>query len=254
MIISLQLESIHYQADLSKPLDISLPLRAGAGNPSCYYAEPVLMKTIVSGDFVGSVQRGGSVNYQKITITPHGNGTHTECYGHITADESATVNSLLSSFHFISEVISLSPETLQGGDRVVTLRSFKEKQQHKNSKAIIIRTLPNDTSKKDRQYSGTNPPYLEAELANYLVAQGVDHLLLDLPSVDKEVDGGKLAGHKAFWQMNGVVRKHCTITELIYVPDAIADGLYLLSLQIAPFEMDASPSKPVLYKLTDFLP
>lgn len=254
MIISLQFESIHYKADLSKPLDISLPLHTGAGNPSCYYAEPVQIETIVAGDFVGSVQRGGSVNYQKITMTPHGNGTHTECYGHISADDTATVNSLLSSFHFISEVVSLPPETLPNGDRVLTLRSFKEKQQHKNLKAIIIRTLPNDADKKERQYSGTNPPYLEAELAKYLVALGVEHLLLDLPSVDKEVDGGKLAGHRAFWKMDSSIRKHSTITELIYVPDEIADGLYLLNLQIAPLEIDASPSKPVLYKLTDFLP
>jgi hypothetical protein len=42
-----------------------------------------------------------------------------------------------------------------------------------------------------------------------------------------------------------------TITEFIYVPDAIEDGTYFLELQLAPFENDASPSRPVLYKVTD---
>lgn len=254
MIISLDFESNNYRADLSKPLDISFPLRPHATSPSCYYADPVQVETIIAGDFIGSVKRGGSVNYQKITITPHGNGTHTECYGHLSADDTATLNSLLTSFHFIGELVSLFPELQSNGDQVVTLNSFKEKQKFRMAKAVIIRTLPNGRDKKERQYSGTNPPYLEARLTDYLSANGVEHLLLDLPSVDKEVDGGELAAHKAFWKMNSGIRKHCTITELIYVPDAIPDGLYLLNLQITPLEMDASPSKPVLYKLTDFLP
>ncbi len=38
-------------------------------------------------------------------------------------------------------------------------------------------------------------------------------------------------------------------TELIFVRDEVEDGSYLLNLQIASFENDASPSKPVLYKI-----
>jgi hypothetical protein len=36
---------------------------------------------------------------------------------------------------------------------------------------------------------------------------------------------------------------------MIFLPDSIPDGIYLLNLQIASLETDASPSKPVLYKL-----
>ena len=36
---------------------------------------------------------------------------------------------------------------------------------------------------------------------------------------------------------------------MIYVPNDIDDGMYLLNLQIASFENDASPSKPVLYRV-----
>jgi len=40
-----------------------------------------------------------------------------------------------------------------------------------------------------------------------------------------------------------------TITELIYVPNSVTDGEYLLELQVAAFENDASPSRPVLYNI-----
>jgi hypothetical protein len=36
---------------------------------------------------------------------------------------------------------------------------------------------------------------------------------------------------------------------MIYVENQVADGIYILNLQIASFENDASPSKPVLYKI-----
>ena len=80
-------------------------------------------------------------------------------------------------------------------------------------------------------------------------------MLIDLPSVDREEDDGKLVAHKAFWnvknvdELNSDARLHCTITEMIFVSDAIKDGSYILNLQIASFENDASPSKPVLYKI-----
>ena len=61
--------------------------------------------------------------------------------------------------------------------------------------------------------------------------------------------------HKAFWnvknvnKLNADARMNCTITEMIYVDNSISDGSYFLNLQIASFENDASPSKPVLYSL-----
>ena len=83
----------------------------------------------------------------------------------------------------------------------------------------------------------------------YIVEQGIEHLLIDLPSVDRESDEGKLLAHKAFWKFPNQIREQSTITELIYVPNKVKDGLFLLNIQIASFEIDASPSKPVLYKL-----
>lgn len=254
MIANLTIGTEEFSVDFSMPLDISLPLRQGNANPTCYYADPVKFETIEAGDFIGSVAKGGSVNYQKITLTPHGNGTHTECYGHISSDQHATINSLLKEFHFVAELISIEPERKENNDEVITLEKVKNAIKFSNTKALIIRSLPNSDNKKHKDYSGTNPPYLEAALTSYLVEKGIEHLLIDLPSVDKEMDGGALSAHKNFWKLTGNTRKHCTITELIFAPSYIEDGLYLLNLQISPIEIDAAPSKPILYKLREYLP
>lgn len=251
MITTLTHNSKTYRADLSQSYDISLPLKQGFDNPNCYWAEPVTFDTIRAGSFIGSVQEGGSVNYQKLSLTPHGNGTHTECYGHISAD-GATLNQHLKTFHFITEVITVTPEQA-GDDLIITLYSVIKKIQHKSIDALVIRTLPNTEAKKTVQYSGTNPPYLQAKAAAFMAESGIKHLLLDLPSVDREVDGGQLSAHKAFWKFPEQTRTDCTITELIFVDNAVADGLYLLNLQITSLEIDASPSKPILYKLAEVL-
>ena len=108
---------------------------------------------------------------------------------------------------------------------------------------------PNLLDKKSKRYSNTNPPFLLEEVAIYLKEKGIKHLLIDLPSVDKEKDNGELVVHNAFWNTKGELRMDATITEFIYVPNTVDDGEYLLNLMIAPFENDATPSKPVLYKI-----
>ena len=253
MTIQLTFDDKKYSADLSVPLDISLPLREGSNNPNCYWAEPVKFETISSGSFIGSVKAGGNVNYQRLTFAPHGNGTHTECYGHLSADDGATLNQSLTNFHFVAELISVSPERRSNGDFVITLNQVKEKIKHRQARALIVRTLPNNDSKKTQQYSGTNPAYFEAAVTEYLAKNGILHLIVDLPSLDREVDEGKLLAHKAFWSFNTEIRKGSTVTELAFIDNSIPDDLFLLNLQITSLEMDASPSKPVLYKLAEVL-
>jgi len=203
--------------------------------------EPVKMD-----DWEGSVKKGASVNFNNISFNPHAHGTHTECVGHISKDF-YSVNRSLLQFFFLAEVISVSPK-MQGEDAVILASEVKSLLAGKLPQALVIRTLPNTSEKKTMQYSNTNWPYLEEEAANYLREIGVSHLLIDLPSVDKEKDDGKLLAHKAFWNFPNATRFDATITEFIYVPNHIEDGSYLLDLQIAPFENDATPSKPILYK------
>ena len=237
-----------YSCDLSKPLDISLPLKSGAKGPKCFYAPDFSIEPYVSGEFIGSVKAGAPVNFYNVQFNPHGNGTHTECVGHISK-KMVSINQSLEQYHYVSQVISIKPEKLDNGDLVILKEQLMELKKTKVPKALIIRTLPNVAAKRKKNYSGTNPPYIDYRAMEYIVGLGIEHLLLDLPSVDREEDEGRLHAHKVFWNFPKKDRVHCTITEMVFIDDHIVDGIYLLNMQIAPFEMDATPSKPVLYKM-----
>jgi kynurenine formamidase len=238
-----------YQIDLSNPLDLSIPLRGDAQNVNAWGLEHPQITPYSEGDFIGKVSEGASVNFNDIAFNPHAHGTHTECVGHIT-EEFHSINQSLDQFFFLAELISVAPE-LQEDDWVISRPILEVALKKEKPTALVICTLPNDRKKLSRQYSGTNPPYLLEEAVQFLVEIGVEHLFIDLPSVDKEKDEGRLLAHKAFWNFDGKLRKQATITELIYVPDGIEDGPYFLNLQVAAFENDASPSRPVLYKIVE---
>jgi arylformamidase len=193
------------------------------------------------------VSEGASTNFNNIQFNPHAHGTHTECVGHITR-EFHSINEFLKTFIFTAKLISLEP-VKNGEDHVITEEQVRDVFEKGEAEAIIIRTLPNYIEKRSRHYSHTNWPYLEESAARYLRVCGVKHLLIDLPSVDKEKDEGKLLAHKAFWDHPKNTRMDATITEMVYVPNKVEDGDYILNLQVASFENDAAPSRPVLYKL-----
>ncbi len=248
MLITFNFQNTSYQADLSQPIDISIPLKEGTDTVNCFYAPLMETSPVIAGDFIGSTQQGGLVNFLNIRLNPHGNGTHTECAGHITK-EVYTINQSLRNYHFIAKLVSVYPTKLENGDRVILKTQMEALLREGEAEALIIRTLPNHEDKLTRHYSGTNPPYIDYQAMEYIVSCGVQHLLVDLPSVDREEDGGKLLAHKAFWQLPDNVRKNATITELLFVNNIIKDDFYLLNIQISSLEIDASPSKPVIYKI-----
>lgn len=236
-----------YQIDLSKPLDISIPLKADKSNLTAWYVDAPKFEPVEGDGFIGDVNQGGSVNFRNIIFNPHGHGTHTECVGHISK-ENYTINQCLKEFFFLAELVSVSPEKI-GDDLVITLDQIKSVWKNNNAKAIVIRTLPNRDEKLSMQYSNTNPPFIALEAVQFLIDNGVEHLLIDTPSVDKENDNGVLKSHHAFWEYPHNTQENRTITELIFVPETIEDGTYFINIQIASFENDASPSKPILYKI-----
>ena len=248
-----------FKIDLSKPIDISIPLSNTDKNPIAWYIEKPKIEPVKVGDWIGKVSEGSSTNFNNIFFNPHGHGTHTECLGHITR-EFYSINQCLKQFFFTAKLISVEPEIIDGN--LVITKNHVVDALHRNvsnfniaTESLIIRTLPNLESKKSKKYSNTNPPYLSEEAAIYIREIGIQHLLIDLPSVDREEDEGKLLAHKAFWNVKDVknlnddARMNCSITEMIFVDDEVKDGKYILNLQITSFENDASPSKPIIYSL-----
>lgn len=254
MKATIEFKGKYYNINLNNPIDISLPIEANENNPIAWYLEQPLIQPVIAENFIGSVASGkSSTNFNTITFNPHGHGTHTECLGHITKDF-YSINKHLKTFFFFAQVITVKPKLFKQ-DLVIDKFSIKTALNGNTPQALIIRTLPNDESKKHAKYSNTNFPYLLEESAEFIKSINVEHLLIDLPSVDKENDQGKLLSHKAFWNvkdvhnLNNDARLQATITEMVYLNQSINDGFYFLNLQIASFENDASPSKPILYAI-----
>lgn len=247
MKATIQHKDREYKVDLSKPLDISLSLRGDERNPVAWYLEAPRIEPVQEGDWVGKVSKGASTNFNNIYFNPHGHATHTECVGHITP-EFYSINETLKNFFFLAKLVSITPQNFVENE-VITKEALQKVLKPNQAEALVIRTLPNTIAKRSKKYSHTNWPYLEEAAARYIRECGVEHLLVDLPSVDKEKDEGKLLAHKAFWNYPKNTRFEATITELVYVPSKVEDGLYFLNLQPASFENDAAPSKPVLYKV-----
>ena len=238
-----------YNTNLRAGIDISIPLTSESAGPKCFFAPNFKIEPVISGNFVGEVSAGSPVNFRNIFINPHGNGTHTECVGHITA-EPYTINQCLTEFHFVAFLVTIMPEKIFESDYVITENVLRNKiGESEQTPAIIVRTLPNTDEKLKKDYSGTNPAYFSEDAMLYLNNRDIVHLLTDLPSVDRAEDGGKLLAHKAFWDWPMIPNKKKTITEMVYIDNVVPDGLYLCNIQIASIESDASPSKIVIYPL-----
>lgn len=247
--------------------DISIPLRFDGRQPSAFGVG------IATAEELGDTREDSSVNFERYSLVPHCNGTHTECVGHIT-HERISVRSFLRDAMMHAVLVSVEPESettdtysvaFESGDRLITRSALEKKLASRSPSdesdlplALIVRTLPNNDSKLTADYGDENiSPYLTTEAMKLIVDRGFKHLLVDMPSIDRLFDDGHLSNHRIFWnvargsfEINEATRIGSTITELIYVPNDVADGEYLLNLQVAPFESDAAPSRPVLFALT----
>lgn len=250
-------------------IDISIPMHFNGEQPNTYGVAKATSQAYESGGWVGDTRRGGSCNFETYTLTPHCNGTHTECVAHI-ANARLAIPEILTPGLQPAILISVSPRPghlsqdtydppLEEKDFIIDQDMIYEALKDVPAEfhaAIVIRTLPNAEDKKARDYMTHPPAFFSEQAMEYLAGLDIRHLLIDLPSVDRLFDDGKLSTHHIFWgvpqeshdidESNPSPR---TITEMVFVPEEVADGQYLLDLQIAPFMSDAAPSRPVLFDL-----
>ena len=157
MIVQLRHNGGHYTANLTKPLDISISIsKKGA---LAWSVSPPNIKPVKQGLWIGDVSKGAGVNFNNIFFNPHAHGTHTECVGHISPRKES-INMELLSFFFVSKLITITPKK-NNKDCIITKNSLEKLvSKNDNIDALIIRTLPNNETKKYKNYSKTNPPYL----------------------------------------------------------------------------------------------
>ena len=261
----LNIENSRVEVDFSKGIDISIPLYFNGDQPNTYNVDKATSKPYQDGTFFGDTRKGGPCNFETYRLTPHCNGTHTECIGHITKQR-IPITDCLKQEIIPSSLITIEPKNsnekynpdLDIDDLVITKEILENKLKNINCNflhALIIRTLPNNEEKKRRDYMKIKPSFFTIDAMKYIVDLGVQHLLVDMPSVDRLFDEGILSAHNIFWETKdkkfNIKSSKKTITEMIFVSDKIKDGKYLLNLQFAPFMADASPSRPILYKINE---
>ncbi len=265
--------------DLLNPISLAIPLRFEGPQPNFYGVEKASALPVQIGKLIGDTREGGSCNFSQVKLIPHCNGTHTECVGHIT-HERIPLAMCLKDVFMRALLISVFPEkasetdetypVLDKEDLLITKKCIEDAlkrilleeknkkttyQSNSLSKTLIVRTMPNDLSKQSRIYLEETPPFFSLEAVHYIRQQGFNHLVVDLPSIDRIRDEGKLLNHRIFWnvepgsfEISSKTQIHNTITELAYIGNEIEDGEYLLNLQITAFELESSPSRPILFK------
>ena len=264
-----------WSADLNSGYDLSLPLAFNGAQPRFFAAPNASAAPYAIGDFSGNVASGASCNCNTVSLTPHCNGTHTESIAHIVATD-ASIRDIAPRELLVACLISIAPRAAsqvadalnplaQSDDPVIDSRQLCDALLSLDAAAVdtetidalIVRTLPNDLGKTNRDYDVlVCPPYFTAAAIQVAVDFGIRHILTDLPSLDRMRDDGLLAAHRAFWGLplgstdaKLARRPKATVTELCFVDNAVADGWYLLNLQVAPFMADAAPSRPIIYPL-----
>ncbi len=252
-MLTLDIGARQYIVAVDDPIDISIPLVFGSDRPNAFYLPTAAAVVAEGGDFIGDTRRGGSCNCETVTLNPHGNGTHTECVGHLSRQRLAVRDQLRSPL--IPSLLVSVPLRERDDGRVIEQDDLADAISRYRDlpeeflEGLIVRTLPNEATKREAVYSGANPPYPSTEAMEMIRELGVRHLLLDLPSADRE-DDPLLTNHRLFWSMNGSnipeEAMERTITEMIFAENAIEDGPWVLNLQIPPFMLDAAPSRPLL--------
>ena len=257
--------------DLSHPVDLSLRLEFHGAQPRHFGAPPASARPYAVPGFSGSVESGASCNCEVLTLIPHCNGTHTECVAHLTReplDAYRVVPAGLLPALLLSVAPVPAPQAHEGsvpepqpGDELITRAALERAWPARAPfapRALAIRTLPNGTDKRSRDYSHLNPPYLSREAAELLSERSIMHLIVDLPSIDRSHDEGRLTAHRIFFglppgeaALAAAQRAAATVTELAYVPESLPDGAYLLELQVPALAGDAVPSRPLLYPLLE---
>lgn len=282
MKVSVSFANKQYQVDTSvaHSLAISVDFINSDNQPNHFGAVPAQAKPMQAGGFIGDTKKGGSCNVNELTLNPHCNGTHTETIAHICHTASSETKGLVQKISDINiaplmpcPVISLTPlaasstnehysPDFEVGDMVISQQQLETQLSSYNEhqlQCLAIRTLPNQQTKCQASYNESNQPaFFTREAILYLNKRGVEHLILDIPSLDRLNDDGLLTCHHLFWQVpegehavNAKSLPHKTITEMAYIDNAIEDGFYFINLQTPAFVNDAAPSRPVLYNATE---
>ena len=267
MIVSIQHREKTYTLDTSSFFDLSIPYHFNGPQPNFYDAKPGSLSPFKTNDISYFVKDGAGCNVPEINMNIHCTGTHTECVGHLT-NQSSSVSEYIQDLFFPTILLTIQPipfssckdsyhVNVDGSEKVInrgSLEKMLKKFHNYCPSSLVIRTLPNPIEKQFYKYMEHVPPFFTNDAIEFLFSENINHLIVDLPSLDRIKDGGIVGNHRIFWgdgkDPRGDVdlNSNRTISELAYIPDMIKDGFYFLEIQLPHFQCDAAPSRPILIK------
>jgi len=257
--MKVKIKNIIYEID-PKEIDISIPIQFNSKkNPKFYDNNNPSNVFYKDANLEYNINKNGPCNVPIIKMNIHCCGTHTETANHII-QKALTINKIKNFNFLICQLVTINPESInnesyhypiESNEKVITKKILKQKINNIDFsliKSLIIRTTPNTHYKKKINYNKQTYPFLTTNAVLYLKDLGIRNLLIDTPSIDRFNDDGILGNHHIFFAENGISNKN-TLTELVYVPNLYKDGLYLLNLGVPNFQLDAAPSRPILFKI-----
>ena len=229
----------------------------------------------VSGVFIGDVEQGGSCNVDILHLSPH-KLTHLQTETHIISE--GTNISDLGLIEGFALVVDLSgwmglekDETLDSNGRKSTNSISVAQLQYAVDEAIGQVLSPEQRfnllaiktrlslDREDTDYTGRDPLHLEPEVAQFIhdyheivgnPGRQIQTLILDLPSIDREDDGGLLLAHRNYFgikdgKSQGEKR---SLVEFAYLR-GLETGLYYCQIHPYPIQTNAIIVNPVFYPL-----
>ena len=203
--MKIQIEHNHklYEINSDEGTSISIPVNFNKDlNPKFYDTNNPEKKYYLSDKVEYNLSKGAGCNVPLINMNIHCSGTHTESANHILGE--GKFISEIKNLDFIpAQLISVEPENstnenyhvaYNSNDRMITKNILSSSKLNLDFiDSIIIRTLPNDDSKKTINYNNTHHPFLTNDAIRYIKDFGIKHILIDTPSVDRYDDDGKLS-------------------------------------------------------------
>lgn len=268
MLLNIEHNGNKFTIDSQQSIDISIPYNFNGEQPNFYDVDKGSLTPLKANEQLWSVAEGASCNVPEISMNIHCTGTHTESVGHLL-ENPGDIGSILTDPFMSAILITIDPISfsecpdryhcvVNENEKVISVdRFFRVYKKYfvAEPDVLIIRTKPNNSIKRFNQFSKVTPPYFTNDVMSMICDTSVNHLIVDIPSVDRMSDDGILGNHRIFWgdglnpkgEVNPNSKK--TITELAYIPNSVEDGLYFVNIQIPHFVCDAAPSRPLLCKI-----
>lgn len=247
------------------PVSLARTLRFDGLDPRHFGAPPPAAPPLRLAGFSGAVGTGASCNCRMLTLVPHCHGTHTESVAHLT-HEPLDACSVAPLAPMPAWLVSIDPTPAHDtpddslppprpGDRLLTRAAIEAGWPHRvdfTPRALILRSGDALAAPEHDAVA----PYLSRQAMQLIVERGIEHLVVELPSIDRGEDEGVLCAHRLFFglppgsqRLADAARAQCTITEYATVPRELADGPCFLQLALPRLAGDAVPSQPLYFPL-----